>query len=166
MLHISPKITTNQKAKIVIGNINQLNELLENKKKQEIESMSNEGYLLYFFEEQLYVVGKTDQAVLYGTFHLLRLIQLRQTLNTLNISEQPTNQLRMLNQWDNLDGSIERGYSGNSIFYEAGKIVRDKSRLKDYARFLASIGINAISINNVNVWEEETFLSPKNIYQR
>lgn len=69
MLHISPKITTNQKAKIVIGNINQLNELLENKKKQEIESMSNEGYLLYFFEEQLYVVGKTDQAVLYGTFH-------------------------------------------------------------------------------------------------
>ncbi len=157
MLHISPKITTNQKAKIVIGNINQLNELLENKKKQEIESMSNEGYLLYFFEEQLYVVGKTDQAVLYGTFHLLRLIQLRRTLNTLNISEQPTNQLRMLNQWDNLDGSIERGYSGNSIFYEAGKIVRDKSRLKDYARFLASIGINAISINNVNVWEEETF---------
>src|SRR5699024_6917431 len=73
------------------------------------------------------------------------------------IAEHPKNDFRMLNQWDNFDGSVERGYSGGSIFYQNNEFVQDKSRIKDYARFLSSVGINAISINNVNVWEKETY---------
>ncbi len=78
------------------------------------------------------------------------------------VPEKPRTLIRMINQWDNADGSIERGYAGHSIFYEEGRIVSDLSRVRDYARLLASVGINAISINNVNVHEIETkFITPE-----
>ena len=59
----------------------------------------------------------------------------------------------MLNHWDNSDGSIERGYSGNSFFFNNGEIILD-DRTRDYARLISSIGINAVVINNVNVKNE------------
>lgn len=62
----------------------------------------------------------------------------------------------MINQWDNVDGSIERGYAGESIFYDNGEFTLDLGRIRDYARLLASTGINAISINNVNVHRRES----------
>src|SRR5437763_1724158 len=58
--------------------------------------------------------------------------------------------IRWINQWDNLDGSIERGYGGRSIFFEAGKVRADLTRASQYARLLASVGINACTVNNVN----------------
>src|SRR5690625_7394298 len=64
----------------------------------------------------------------------------------------------MINQWDNMDGSVERGYSGDTIFFVNNGFTDDLNRVKDYARMLASTGINSISINNVNVWEIETYL--------
>jgi alpha-glucuronidase len=79
-------------------------------------------------------------------------------LDRLDVAEAPVNGLRMINHWDNMDGSIERGYAGRSIFYRNHRIVDDLSRVRDYARLLASVGINAISINNVNVHDEETKL--------
>jgi alpha-glucuronidase len=62
----------------------------------------------------------------------------------------------MVNQWDNMSaaehlGSVERGYAGDSIFFRDGAVVTDRHRIVDYARLLASVGINALSINNVNV---------------
>ncbi|MDU5949412.1 MAG: alpha-glucuronidase, partial [Paenibacillus macerans] len=60
--------------------------------------------------------------------------------------------------WDNIDGSIERGYAGDSIFYAGGKITSDLGRIRDYARLLASVGVNALAINNVNVHRLETML--------
>ncbi|KGM14414.1 alpha-glucuronidase [Cellulomonas bogoriensis] len=77
--------------------------------------------------------------------------------------EEPTCPVRMVNQWDNLSadapmGSVERGYSGDSIFYADGAVVQDRRRVKDYARLLASVGINALSLNNVNVHGPETRL--------
>src|SRR5690606_35114456 len=76
----------------------------------------------------------------------------------------PKSQLRLMNQWDNADGSIERGYAGNSIFYDKGEFQSDSTRVKDYARLLASVGINGISINNVNVHEVETlFITEKKL---
>ena len=65
--------------------------------------------------------------------------------------------LRMMNHWDNMDGSIERGYSGESFFYKDYEILWDE-RLEHYTRMMASIGINGIVINNVNVHEKETYL--------
>lgn len=105
---------------------------------------------------KLELVGGSAKGVLYGIFHLLRLIATGISPEGLEIEEFPRNPLRMINQWDNADGSIERGYAGNSIFYAGGQIVQNVSRIRDYARLLSSIGINGISINNVNVHEIET----------
>ena len=72
--------------------------------------------------------------------------------------ENPRNPLRIIDHWDNMDGSVERGYAGRSIFYYANQLTKDFKRLRDYARLLASIGINGVVINNVNVKDYETRL--------
>ena len=64
----------------------------------------------------------------------------------------------MLNHWDNMDGSIERGYSGDSFFFKDSEILIDVPRLTAYARMLASVGINGITINNVNVKDAASWL--------
>ena len=122
--------------------------------------INEEGYLIKYFEEidLLLLTAKIDQGLLYGSFALLREFQQENNLEQLDLLSNPKNNLRMLNHWDNLDGSIERGYAGNSIFYQDNHLVNDLKRIKDYARMLASIGINALSINNVNVSYEETRL--------
>lgn len=103
------------------------------------------------------IIGASSASgILYGAFHLLRLFSTGQVVSGLDVVENPVNQLRMINQWDNIDGSIERGYAGKSIFYEDHRIVQDLTRVRDYARLLASSGLNAISINNVNVHKWET----------
>ena len=97
------------------------------------------------------VAGKTDRGVLYGVFRLLQMMQRGEDLSELFLLENPAGTLRMLNQWDNMDGTIERGYAGRSIFYDDNRIRKDKSGIRQYARLLASTGINGIVINNVNV---------------
>lgn len=104
------------------------------------------------------LAGQTDRAVLYAVFHFARLLSMGQRLDGLAIVETPINGLRMINQWDNMDGSIERGYAGQSIFYTDNKIVEDLTRVGEYARLLASTGINGAVINNVNVHHYETRL--------
>ncbi|SFL52503.1 alpha-glucuronidase [Gracilibacillus orientalis] len=148
-------------SKIVIGNKSDLAQLLDDNQQSKLADISDEGFLIVSNEKQLIIAGNSDVAVLYGVHHLLRRMQLHEDITRLSVVEQPKNQFRMLNQWDNFDGSIERGYSGRSIFYQYNQFVEDKTRIKDYARFLSSVGINAISINNVNVWEEETFFITK-----
>lgn len=106
--------------------------------------------------QRLELAGGSANGVLYGVFRLLFGIAQGWEPDRLIAEEYPANPLRMINQWDNADGSIERGYAGASIFYRDGEIVQDLQRVRDYARLLASVGINAISINNVNVHERET----------
>ena len=96
------------------------------------------------------VAGGTERGVLYGVFALLRKIALEQPIDSLDETEVPYAPIRWVNHWDNLDGSIERGYGGRSIFWENRHARADLSRVSDYGRMLASIGINACSINNVN----------------
>jgi alpha-glucuronidase len=98
----------------------------------------------------LVVTGKTDRAVLYGVFALLSKIGRNESVSPLNEMQQPYAAIRWVDQWDNLDGSIERGYAGRSFFFEQGKVRADMTRVGEYARLLASIGINACTINNVN----------------
>ncbi|MBP1969335.1 alpha-glucuronidase [Virgibacillus natechei] len=128
--------------------------------------LNNEGYVLKTTpndngEKKILLIGKTDKGILYATYHLLRLIQSRKPIHSLDIVDAPKNQFRMMNQWDNIDGTIERGYSGKSIFYYENDFSEDLERIKDYARLLSSTGLNAISINNVNVWDVETNLISK-----
>ena len=96
------------------------------------------------------IAANTDIGALYGAFHFLRLLQTQQPINNLNISQAPRLQLRMLNHWDNLDGSIERGYAGRSLWNWQELPDKVDPRLRDYARANASIGINATALNNVN----------------
>ena len=96
------------------------------------------------------IAASNDRGLLYGAFALLRKIALGETLANLDQREAPYAPARWVNHWDRLDGTIERGYGGNSIFWEHDHVRHDLTRVADYARLLASLGINACSINNVN----------------
>ncbi len=100
--------------------------------------------------ECLVIAGSNDRGVLYGVFELLSKIARGQSVGALNEVQQPYAPIRWVNQWDNLDGRIERGYGGPSIFFENGKVRDDLTRAGEYARLLASVGINGCTINNVN----------------
>jgi alpha-glucuronidase len=96
------------------------------------------------------VAGANSRGVLYGAFALLRKIGLGEPIGILDEKQSPRAPIRWINQWDNLDGSIERGYGGRSIFWDNGRVRADLTRVGDYGRMLASLGINACAINNVN----------------
>jgi len=100
--------------------------------------------------EDLVVTATTDRGVLYSAFALLSKIARGESLAHLNEVQQPYAPVRWVDQWDNLDGRIERGYAGRSIFFENGNVRSDISRVAAYARLLASVGINGCTINNVN----------------
>ena len=102
------------------------------------------------------VTGGDECGILYGVFRALILMAGGCNADELNIAEKPAYRLRMINHWDNADGSIERGYSGNSLFFAADKLINDRETLTDYARLMSSVGINAVCINNVNVHQTET----------
>jgi alpha-glucuronidase len=98
----------------------------------------------------LIVTAATDRGVLYGVFALLSEIARGESVSALRETQQPSAPIRWVDQWDNLDGRIERGYAGPSIFFENGNVRADLTRASEYARLLASIGINGCAINNVN----------------
>ncbi|MGN0181322.1 MAG: alpha-glucuronidase [Candidatus Ornithomonoglobus sp.] len=101
------------------------------------------------------ISAKSPEGALYGAFDLIRRIRCKKTIKGISETHTPSNPLRMLNHWDNADGSIERGYSGSSFFFRNGELTVNE-RTRDYARLAASVGINAVVINNVNVKEEAT----------
>ena len=96
------------------------------------------------------IASRGEVGVLYGAFHFLRLIATLQPVDKLNVSQKPRLQLRVLDHWDNLDGTIERGYAGRSIWDWKALPETVSPRLRDYARANASIGINGSLLNNVN----------------
>jgi alpha-glucuronidase len=96
------------------------------------------------------ITGATDRAVLYGAFAFLRKIAQGERVTALNDFQSPSAPVRWVNQWDNLDGSIERGYAGRSIFFDSRLVRPDLTRAAEYARLLASVGINGCDVNNVN----------------
>lgn len=96
------------------------------------------------------IAANDDVGVLYGVFHFLRLLQTQQPIDKLDISEASRVQLRMLNHWDNLDRSVERGYAGASLWDWHKLPDYLDPRYTDYARANASLGINATVLTNVN----------------
>lgn len=147
---------------IILGKIGQfsfMDDLLES---HEQESINTEGFIIKSIcsaaHKRLVISAKSDKGLLYGVFRFLLHLSIEENLENLYILENPRSELRMINHWDNLDGSIERGYAGKSIFYENNNLVQNAERLIDYARLLATVGINSIVINNVNVHSNETEL--------
>jgi len=96
------------------------------------------------------ITASNDRGLLYGAFALLRRIAMGESIVNLDQRETPYAPARWVNHWDRLNGTIERGYGGNSLFWENDHVRQDLTRVADYGRLLASLGINACSINNVN----------------
>jgi alpha-glucuronidase len=121
----------------------------------DVSKLSNEGFLLQSDDQKLILSAKSDIGLLYGSFHILRLIQTQQALNTLDLKENPKIKHRLLNHWDNPGtvpegrSSVERGYAGDSIF-KWDELSKHEQRYIDYSRMLASTGINGSVMNNVN----------------
>ena len=113
-----------------------------------------EGYIIRTLKQGrrniTVVASEGERGVLYGICHLLRIIQTESPLGNLSITEKPATKLRLLNHWDNLDGTVERGYAGASIWNWHLLPDYNHPRYRDYARANASIGINGTVITNVN----------------
>jgi len=120
----------------------------------ELRTIGGEGYLIRSVRARgrraTVIAANTDIGVLYGAFHFLRLLQTNQRIDTLAISDRPRIQHRILNHWDNLDGSVERGYAGRSLWDWYTLPGYKSPRYTDYARANASIGINGTVLTNVN----------------
>ncbi|WP_421739033.1 alpha-glucuronidase family glycosyl hydrolase [Caulobacter sp.] len=120
-----------------------------------LKAAGDEGYLIRTVtvdgKTTTVIAGNRDVGALYGVFRYLSLIQTRQPVDNLNISDAPKVKLRMLNHWDNLDRTVERGYAGQSVWdwWKLPDYSADP-RYVDYARANASIGINGTVLNNVN----------------
>ena len=96
-----------------------------------------------------YMVTGGETGVLYGAYALARSLRLREKLP--QDVQRPRYALRMIDCWDNMDGTIERGYAGRSLWFEDGAFSYDPARIRQLGRMLASVGINALCVNNVNV---------------
>ena len=118
-----------------------------------LKALGDEGYLIRSVtvggHPVTVIAANSDVGVLYGAFAYLRLLQTRQPVAHLAIASAPRIKIRMLDHWDNLDGTIERGYAGHSIWDWQKLPDYVDPRMVDYARADASVGINGVSLNNV-----------------
>lgn len=151
MLGISLPLTNN--GSLVLGkpeNISAVSPAI----KERLAKAGNEGFIIFTTtikgSKKTIISGNSDPAILYGVFHLLRLVQTEQSVQSLDILSVPRSPLRMLNHWDNLDRSIERGYAGFSLWQWNNLPGYVDQRVIDYARANASIGINGTVLTNVN----------------
>ncbi len=121
---------------------------------RQLQAQGPEGYLIRSTRtgnRSITVIASNGvTGLLYGAFHFLRHLQTQRSIDKLNIAEKPRLQRRLLNHWDNLNGTIERGYAGQSLWNWSELPDRINDRLRDYARANASIGINGSVLNNVN----------------
>ena len=121
------------------------------------ESAAGQAFAIHEDGDDIRVTGRTEAALLQGVYAFIRMVALGELDEKLPFCCVPAMPLRMMDHWDDMNGSIERGYSGRSFFYDNYEILYN-DRTEMYARLMASIGINAIVINNVNVHERETYL--------
>jgi alpha-glucuronidase len=121
---------------------------------REIDALNEEGFIIkttkYKKKKITLIAGKKPAGVLYGVYHYLRLLQTHQDISSLEISSSPKTKVRILNHWDNLNRSIERGYAGRSLWEWDSLPGKVSARYTDYARANASIGINSTVLTNVN----------------
>ncbi len=144
----------NQPGTLVVGTPENHPEIDALQLDEDLAAVNDEGYVIrstsYNGHPCIAIAAHTDTGVLYGVFAFLRHLQTHQPLQDIRIVSSPRTKIRMLNHWDNLDGTIERGYAGFSL-WDWHKLPDYLSpRYTDYARANASIGINGASLTNVN----------------
>jgi alpha-glucuronidase len=131
----------------------------------DLPELLDDGFYLSISAEQVRILSKNERGALYGAFHYLELLA-SGNFSELAFVSNPDAPVRWVNQWDNMQdggthGSIERGYGGESMFFWDGAVREDLTRAAQYARLLASIGINAVVVNNVNA--NETTINDTNL---
>ncbi|MDR6486580.1 alpha-glucuronidase [Chryseobacterium vietnamense] len=109
-----------------------------------------DGYRIVSSPEKIVISAGKEIGLLYGVYHILRWQQTKADLSHLNTIEKPSYDVRVLDHWDNLDGSIERGYAGRSLWKWEDLPGKISPRYEEYARANASVGINSVVLNNVN----------------
>jgi alpha-glucuronidase len=110
----------------------------------ELKNLGEEGFRIRTVKiarrSIIIIASNTDIGALYGVFYFLRLLQTEQPIDSLRLDQGLRVQLRILNHWDNIDGTIERGYAGKSLWNWEELPTRVDPRLRDYARANASVG--------------------------
>jgi alpha-glucuronidase len=148
----SPPGTTGKA--LVVGTVRELAAAGVTLPSADVLPLGGEGFLIRSDppgdDARIVITGNLEPGVLYGTFHFLRLLQTQQDIRALDIASSPRIRRRLLSHWDNLDGSIERGYAGRSLWKWDELPQTLDPRYQDYARACASIGINGAILNNVN----------------
>ncbi len=139
---------------LIVGTPKNLNLISIPEINDKLKNIGDEGYIIVSTsinnKKATIISANEDVGVLYGVFNFLRLLQTHQSINALTIESSPKIKVRILNHWDNLDRTIERGYAGFSIWDWHRLPDYIDPRYKDYARANASVGINGASITNVN----------------
>jgi alpha-glucuronidase len=141
------------KTTLVIGRAAELDLGFSLVERIELNELGAEGFIIstsMFGPRKIVITANTDIGVLYGVFHFLRLLQTQQDISKLEISSAPKIKYRLLNHWDNLNRTVERGYAGASIWDWHKLPDYIDQRYIDYARANASIGINGTVLTNVN----------------
>lgn len=139
---------------LIVSTFNKSNLLAGSELANQLSKINDEGFLIFTTtinqKKATVITAREDIGVLYGVFHFLRLLQTHQDIRNLSIVSSPKIKLRVLNHWDNLDRTVERGYAGFSIWNWHTLPDYIDPRYIDYARANASIGINGTVLTNVN----------------
>jgi alpha-glucuronidase len=137
--------------KILLGTVQ---EMQKDHAQSAVQSLEPDEFLITArhgdLTREIDIVGGSDRGVLYGAYAFLRNLSQGADMSNANVREHPAMPIRWVDEWDNLDGSIERGYAGRSIFFDHGHVREDLAPVAEYARLLASVGINGCNLNNVN----------------
>jgi alpha-glucuronidase len=154
LLARSVKFSAAQKADIIITRGGSTDFPDNLRIQQELKTLGEEGFLIRTLHlhgrSSILITANKDVGLLYGVFHFIRLLQTNQPITNLNIRSTPAVKLRLLNHWDNLNRTVERGYAGFSIWKWHTLPTYIDPRYTDYARANASIGINGTVLTNVN----------------
>ena len=147
---------------ILLGTVQQM----RSQRKTAVPDLRPDEYLITAshgdLAREIQIVGGDDRGVLYGVFAFLRAVASGADMTNPNLRSKPAMPIRWLDEWDNADGSVERGYAGHSIFFDAGHVRADLGAASEYARLLASIGINGSNLNNVN--NASAFFTPEMLH--
>lgn len=154
LLDKTSALTTNvRNATMVVGTA-QGSAFIKSLNLQNLTQLHAEGFIIQSVtvkkKKIIVITANTDAGVLYGAFHFLKLLQTHQSLEQLNIVSNPKINVRVLNHWDNLDRTVERGYAGFSLWNWHKLPDYIDQQYIDYARANASIGINGTVLTNVN----------------
>ena len=153
MFQYSPTFSNSGNATLIIKKTSEL-EPTQKKIIDKANALNDEGFAIETIQNKgkktVLITAKNSLGLLYGTFRLLRELQINPSKKDFSIADEPKLKVRMLNHWDNLDGTVERGYAGSSIWnWQKLPDFIDKKYI-DYARANASVGINGVALINVN----------------